>query len=150
MMDNFNVPIFLLKRFSSIKGLAWQYLYSDDERRRILQKYKNKGERKERYNEMKEEVDELAKLLFLFGMYKFFYEGTQAAVKAVDIFREIDIPGFSVGRDIFEKRNENVMRGERLANAMLNAVGNENAVLLIRESEYMYQIVEKFKKIKNG
>ena len=149
-MNNLALPIFLKKRFSSISGLAWQYLYPEDKRRRILQKCKDKMKRTEAYNGMKEEVNELAKLLFLFGMYKFFSEGTRAAVKAVDVFKGIDIPGFSVGRDVFEERNENVMRGERLAKEMLDAVGDENTVIMIRESEYMHQIVEKFKKIRNG
>lgn len=149
-MNRLNVPIFLRKRFSSVTGLAWQYLYPEDKRRRILQKYRDRIKRKEAYSAMKEEVDELAKLLFLFGMYKFFTEGTQAAIKAVDVFKEIDIPGFSVGGDIFEERNKNVMRGETLAKGMLDAVGDEPTVVMILELEHMHQVAAKFKKIKNG
>jgi len=149
-MVSLNAPIFLKKRFSSIKGLAWQYLYPEDERRETLRKLKTRDERKEKYSKMREEVEELSQLLFLFGMYKFFNEGTQAAIKAVDIFKKIDMPGFTVGNDLFEERNETVMRGEKLAEAMLEAINNQNIVIMIRESEYMYQIVDKFKKIKNA
>lgn len=149
-MTSLNVPAFLKKRFSGMKGLAWQYLYPEDERKRIFRKLKTQIDRKEKFREMKDDIDELSQILFLFGMYKFFNEGTQAAIKAVDVFKEIDIPGFKVGSNIFEERNEVVMRGENLSKIMLNSVSNQDIVIMIRESEYMYQIAEKFRKFKNA
>lgn len=74
-------------------------------------------------------------------------EGSEAAKKAVDTFLEHNIEGFKIGRQVFQGRNENVMRGEVLSKKLLNSIQDEELVVLIKDSNYAYQVIERYRAI---
>jgi hypothetical protein len=65
----------------------------------------------------------------------------------VDIFKELGVEGFSFGKKFFSGRNENVIMGDKLCDKLLETVGKE-AQDIIKETEYIYEIIEKYEKIK--
>ncbi len=61
---------------------------------------------------------------FVVFIGRFFKDGTRAASLATDAFASLGTPGFQIGRTEFEGRNVNVMRGQSLHNALIQAVNN--------------------------
>src|SRR5260221_10797391 len=51
---------------------------------------------------------------FLKALDEFLIDGTHAAIHAVDALSELHIQGFKVGAELFEGRNEAVVRGAKL------------------------------------
>lgn len=81
-------------------------------------------------------------------MKKFFKEGTEAAIKAVDTFQDIGIKdGFQIGSKHFKERNENVLEGYRLADLLVEKIEDPDLLDLINNSRYVTQIIEKYRKI---
>lgn len=64
-------------------------------------------------------------IVFVVEVCRFFQDGTRAASLATDAFESLEHAGFTIGNTLFEGRNENVMRGQRLRDTLLAAVGDE-------------------------
>jgi hypothetical protein len=78
-----------------------------------------------------EDIQVIKLAVFIYALQDFFREGTRAAARAVDVFQALGVPGFTVGSSLFEGRNENVVRGDRLAQALWQAIG-DTEILSIR------------------
>ncbi|MEQ1763858.1 MAG: hypothetical protein ABL984_12030 [Pyrinomonadaceae bacterium] len=85
-------------------------------------------------------------MAYIFLAHKTFVEGSRAAKNAVDTFRELGIPGFQIGSAYFSGRNEEVVRGDRLAKELLSEV-EPRVRSIILESEKLYQVLEPYKMI---
>ena len=72
---------------------------------------------------------------------EFFREGSRAAVAAVDEFHNLGVPGFQVGSSVFEGRNENVVRGDRLAETLRSAVADPELLSAINRANRMRDLV---------
>lgn len=59
---------------------------------------------------------------FLKSLEEFLSDGTQAAVGAVDALEKVGVAGFQVGKELFSQRNEAVLRGSELAQALRSQV----------------------------
>jgi hypothetical protein len=65
---------------------------------------------------------------FLKLLDEFLRDGTEAAIHAVDAFASLDISGFRIGAQEFEGRNQSVMRGAKLSEALRRALADNEAV----------------------
>jgi hypothetical protein len=79
--------------------------------------------------------------VLIFALQEFFREGSSAAIRAVDEFKTLGVPGFKVGSSLFEGRNENVMRGYELAEALRRAVGDPEVLSAIDHASRMRDLV---------
>jgi hypothetical protein len=68
--------------------------------------------------------NDMALLVFIFSLRRLLNEGTRAARLATQELTLLGVPGFEVGSEKFEKDNENVLRGQRLADEMWNAISD--------------------------
>ena len=79
--------------------------------------------------------------VLIFALQEFFREGSRAAVRAVDEFQALGVPGFKVGSSLFEGRNENVVRGDKLAEALREAVSDPEILSAIDRTPRMRDLV---------
>lgn len=79
--------------------------------------------------------------VFIFALQEFFREGSRAAVLAVEEFQALGVTGFKVGASLFEGRNENVVRGYELAEALREAVGDPEVLSAIDHASRMRDLV---------
>jgi hypothetical protein len=63
----------------------------------------------------KDALDEITTVVFVVILSRFLHDGTEAAKRAVDAFKEVGLDSFFIGSAEFSGRNENVMLGEVLA-----------------------------------
>jgi len=108
-----------------------------------------KQERKEKLEEMKQEVSELSELLLIYSLHDFFLKGTEAAKNAVKEFEHSDVAGFNIGNILYEGENENVMMGVKLAENMMECIGDERVSSIIKNAHSMHQIVNKYKELRD-
>ena len=74
----------------------------------------------------KDEVHAIQLIVFVTSLDFFFREGTSAARGAVNGLAALGVPGFKVGSTEFRGENENVTRGEDVANRLMEYLsGNE-------------------------
>jgi hypothetical protein len=90
-------------------------------------------------------VNEASLVVFIFLLRRFFSDGTNAAIQAVDTFKELGIKSFQIGSKEFSGRNKNVMKGEKLAEKLLKTITDEDLKLLIMESKNVTQIINRYK-----
>lgn len=77
-----------------------------------------------RRNRLKrQQIELLQTLVFVHVLNDLFKETTAAAMRTVMTFEELGVSGFSVGQTDFVGRNENVMRGERLSEQLMQQAG---------------------------
>ena len=113
-----------------------------------LRKIESEKKRKEELRRLKGIVNEASIVILIFILKKFFKEGTEAAIKAVDTFQDIGIKdGFQIGSKHFKERNENVLEGYRLADLLVEKIEDPDLLDLINNSRYVTQIIEKYRKI---
>jgi hypothetical protein len=79
--------------------------------------------------------------VLIFALQEFFREGSRAAVLAVDEFQALGVPGFKVGSSLFEGKNENVLRGYELADALRKAVSDPEILSAIDRTSRMRDLV---------
>jgi hypothetical protein len=68
---------------------------------------------------------------FVGALDQFLRGGTRAATQAVDLFAELGIKGFRIGSETFAERNEAVMRGTRLSEALRDTIDDQRLILLL-------------------
>lgn len=74
----------------------------------------------------RDEVHSIQLIVFVTSLDFFFREGTSAARGAVNGLAALGVPGFKVGSTEFRGENENVTRGEDVANRLMEYLsGNE-------------------------
>lgn len=139
-----NAPKYIQDRFYQMRNYVWHELFPGD---KYLQKLKRcltkeaKSNFKKNANEL---VDEVAIVMLIFVLKRFFQDGTKIAMEAADIYSKLDLDGFSVGGVHFKGRNENVMMGEVLSNILLVTLSPEIREL-IQDKEHPYQIIEMYR-----
>src|SRR6478672_7951226 len=103
-------PKFISQRFAAINSYAWNSFFPDNALNKELRKIESEAEQKKELSRLKKIVNEASIVILIFLLRKFFVEGTEAAIKAVDTFKELGVEeGFQIGSKHFEGRNENVM-----------------------------------------
>jgi len=70
----------------------------------------------------RDDVQAIQLAAFVYGLEEFLREGSRAASRATAAFADLGVSGFTVGREYFSGRNEAVMRGETLANALVEVM----------------------------
>lgn len=73
----------------------------------------------------KDTVRQIQTIVFIKTLDEFLREGSNAAIRAVDLFRDLGVDGFRLGTQDFVGRNEAVMRGSVLADRLRLAVADE-------------------------
>ena len=63
----------------------------------------------------RETLDAVTTIVFAVTLSRFLHDGTAAAIRAVDAFKEVGLDSFFIGTAKFSGRNENVMLGDTLA-----------------------------------
>lgn len=139
-------PKFLTTRFSSISKYVSETLIPESTIRQKTLKYRTKDEKLEEQNRLKLVANEASIVTFIFLTYKFFKEGSNAAKQAADTFNELGVEGFYIGRTYFSERNENVIKGEVIAERLLNSISNEEIKDLVKNSQYIYEILNIYKR----
>jgi hypothetical protein len=142
-----DVPQFLVKRYVSINKYVWENLFPEDFRAERLTRIQGKDKRKAEFAKMKQIADEATLVAFIFLTKQLFSEGSNAAKKAVDAFKELEIDGFYIGSTFFQGRNPNVLRGERLVTALLGYLKDERLKIMIRQSHKLSDIISEYKEI---
>jgi hypothetical protein len=142
-----NAPRYIVTRFYTINNYVWKAFFPENELNDRLRKIDNKELSKKELSRLKDIVSEASLAVFIFLLKRFFSEGSNAAKQAVDIFNEIGIEGFQIGSKYFSERNENVIEGDKLAEALLSTIEDEELLGLINNSNQVFQIIERYKKI---
>lgn len=140
-------PKFITNRFNSVNKYVWQTLFPEKKIKELLIKLKTKAERRKEIVRLKSISDEASIVVFLFLINKFFTEGSKAAKDAVDSFKELKIDGFYIGQNFFSGRNEKVLLGDEISKKLLNSIEDEEVKNLIYKSEYVSEIIDKYKNI---
>ena len=143
-----NCPRYISSRYSRLYSYMWESLFNDEYRRKIIIKINKKDTRQEVFNQMKDITAEATLLTQIFITKKLFTDGAQAAKIAVDTFKELDISSFNIGKTCFKKRNENVIRGDVLARELIKSFQNTQISNLLKEINYISDIIKKYEKIK--
>lgn len=142
-----NAPRYVITRFYTINNYVWKAFFPENELNEKLRKMNNKDLSKKELSRIKGIVSEAALVIFIFLLKRFFTEGSNAAKKAVDVFKELDIEGFQIGSKYFSERNENVIEGDKLADALIQSIDDKDLLNLINNSTQVYQIIDRYKKL---
>jgi hypothetical protein len=138
-------PKFVTNRFNSINKYIWNTLVPEEVRKDKIGRKKTKAERTKEFQRLKGISQEAAIVSFIFFFRKFLLEGSEAAKRAVDTFDDLGQDGFYIGTNYFSKRNDKVMQGELLAERLLSSIDSRSLKELITESDYLYQILDKYR-----
>lgn len=82
---------------------------------------------------------QLVCLLYLLG--DFFRSGTRAARSSVALFKDLGCGEFSVGSTKFSHENDNVRRGELLADNLLKAIAGTRLEVEIRRARGLRELI---------
>ncbi len=140
-------PKFITTRFNSVNKYVWQSLFSEQTVKEQIIKFKSKADRKKEINRLKAISEEAATVVFLFLINKFFMEGAKAARQAVDTFKELEVDGFYIGANYFSGRNEKVVQGDIISRRLLASIGDEKAKELVVNSNYVSEILDKYRSL---
>ena len=139
-----NSPKYIRDRFYRLRSYVWYNLFPQDEFLKKLNSHYSKKDKQLFRNKVNDIVDEAALILLIFFLNKFFLEGTKIAIEAVDIFSDLKLDGFWVGRIQYTKRNDNVMMGEMLAKKLSKYL-SKDVKNLIMNKIYPHQIIDMYK-----
>lgn len=139
-------PRYLTLRYGSLNSYVWESLFPKKDITRRFSKIKDEKIKKTEIGIMKNIVDEATLLVFIFVTRKVFIEGSNTAKEAVDILKELGVNEFYLGKAKFSERNENVMMGEKLSERLLLSLNPEMRDLVL-DSNYIYQILDRYKKL---
>ncbi|NOU47529.1 MAG: hypothetical protein HOO86_10765 [Bacteroidales bacterium] len=139
-------PKFITTRFNSVHKYVWQTLFSEQIIKEKLIKKKTKAERRKEIARLKSISEEASTLVFLFLLNKFFLEGAKAAKQAVDTFKDLNVEGFYIGGNYFSERNDKVIQGDEISQQLLDTIQDEKAKNLVTHSNYVYEILNEYKK----
>lgn len=142
-----NAPKYISQRFSAVNSYTWISLFPENSLNEHLRQFPKGQENKTELARLKDIVNEASIVIFIFLMKRFFLDGTDAAIQAVDTFKELGVKGFQIGSKKFADRNKNVMKGKELAAKLIDSITNEELKELVNESQYANQIIEKYKPI---
>lgn len=140
-------PRYITLRYGALNSYVWESLFPEDYRNRIFSDVRDPVARDFKFQRMKSLADEASLLVFIYVTKKVFEEGARAAKNAVDIFKELDIDEFYLGRSKFSGRNENVVLGDNLANELF-ALLSQDAKKLISEAHFISNIIDKYKEVR--
>ena len=141
-----SIPYFLQLKVRSLRKYTWAELLPSSTLNLILSRVDTQNEKDAEFKRLKGIVDEATSAGIIFLLLKTFQEGHEAAKMAVDTFQDLGVEGFSIGSQYFEGRNENVMRGEVLAQKLLDKISDEELVQLISDSDYLYEIINYYRR----
>jgi len=139
-------PKFISQRFAAINSYVWNAFYPGSSLNKSLRKLETQKLRDNELRRVKQIVNEASIAVLIFYLKKFFNDGTEAAEKAVDTFSELGVEGFQIGSKYFSERNENVLAGQKLAEALMNNIEDKELLDLINNSKYANQIIESYRK----
>lgn len=143
MLDN--APKYITDRYYSINKYVWQDLFTDEKKNQYFNLRKTKSEKLKLMKSLRKISQEASLALFVFYLNQFFKSGTNAAINAVDIFSELSVPGFKLGKKVFANRNENVLEGETLSKDLIDSIKDPILKNLIVNSTYPSEILNKYK-----
>jgi hypothetical protein len=99
----------------------------------------------------RDEVETITHVVFACLLAQFFRAGSQAARSAVDEFARHGVSEFAIGSTVFSGRNENVLRGDTLADDLLRSLSNLPIQDLLQDTGSPREMVlNLMKKVKNG
>lgn len=140
-------PKFIVSRYNSLNKYVWEMLVPDDLLKIQLDKKVTKAEKRKEMIRLKEISEEAAIVCFIFVVNRFFIEGSDAAIQAVDTLSELNIKGFYIGNSYFSERNDKVIQGQVLAKNLMNSLGDSKAKKLIQKSLYISDIIKEYQKL---
>ena len=109
-----SLPYRLRSRFEWLGGYVQTLIDSEE------------AEKKAKRKLTRSEIQLIQLIVFVHSLDFFFREGTRAARGAVNGLQALGVPGFTVGSTEFRGENENVTRGEDVANRLMEYLsGNE-------------------------
>ena len=91
--------------------------------------------------------DELSLLVFVFSLRHLLKEGTRAATLAADEIEKLGVPGFQIGSQEFQKGNDNVLRGERLANELWDQIADNRIKRMMDSQDTITGVIQKLHEI---
>ena len=141
-----DAPKFISQRFAAINSYVWNIFFPGSSLNKHLRKFETQKQREQELKRLKSLVNEASIAVLIFFLKKFFNDGTEAAIKAVDTFSEFDVQGFQIGSKYFSGRNENVLAGQRLAELLLETIDDKVLIDLINNSKYSIQIIDRYNK----
>ncbi len=144
-----NAPRYLTLRYGALNAYVWEGLFPQEYRNKIIGRVKDPVEKKAVFIKMKAFAEEASLLVFIFVTRRIFNEGSTAAKSAVDVFKELDVREFYLGNTKFSGRNENVVMGDTLAEALMAGLDKKTKSLIL-ESNYVSEIVDIYKKIRSN
>jgi hypothetical protein len=83
----------------------------------------------------RDQLQQIQLVVFIYVLDHLLQEGTNAAIGAVDTFKALGLQGFAVGSAHFADRNENVLLGQRLSQALRSAVVDQDLLDVIDEAQ---------------
>ena len=141
-----DAPKFISQRFAAINSYVWNAFFPASSLNKHLRRLDTQQQREVELRRLKKIVSEASIAVLIFSLKKFFIDGTEAAIKAVDTFSEFGIEGFQIGSKYFSERNENVLAGQKLADALIDTIDDPELLDLINNSKYANQIVDRYRK----
>ncbi|TPD67280.1 hypothetical protein [Flavobacterium microcysteis] len=141
-----DAPKFISQRFAAINSYVWNVFFPGSTLNKHLRRLETQKQRQLELRRLKKIINEASIAVMIFYLKKFFIEGTEAAIKAVDTFFDFGIEGFQIGSKYFSGRNENVLAGQKLAVTLMESIDDQELLKLINNSKYANQIVERYRK----
>ena len=140
-------PRYISQRFYAINGYVWKSFFPDNSLNERLKQIKSEKERAAELARLKDVAGEASLVILILLLRKFLSEGSNAAIQAVDTFRELGVEGFQIGSKYFADRNENVMEGEVLAEQLMQTITSPELLSLIEQAQYPFQIINRYREL---
>lgn len=139
------IPPVIGNRFRYLRPFVRELIYPTEEYESRLRSLPSSGARKELRNEVRLHIENATLLALVFSLMRLFEEGHRAAVMAVDEFEQVGVSQFRIGNLMFSDRNENVMLGKVLGDALLENIQDTGVRQLILNSKTVSELVRTYK-----
>ena len=140
-------PKYISQRFYAINNYVWKSFFPENELNIRLQRLENERQRAQELARLKSIAGEATLVIFIILLRQFFSEGSNAAIQAVDTFKEVGVDSFQIGSKVFQDRNENVLQGRLLADQLIQSITSKELLNIITESQYPFQIINRYKDV---
>lgn len=139
-----SAPKYISQRFAAVNSYVWGALFPGNSLNERLRRLSSAPLRKGELKRLKLIVNEASVLVLIFLLRRFLNSGTEAAISAVDMLKNLGVDGFQVGSKYFSERNEDVMAGQYLASTLIDSLESGDARELVLSANSAGDILKRY------